>query len=129
MQVGQCAGGAGGGLIGVRDRRGGDQRLHMRQEPGLQQSGGLGAQPRDPPVGYRESQQRVEHPPRAAYRQEMAHVSHAARALTRGPYWTRPVATPGAVASVVVPQPRQVRDFTRCSVTYGRGGGGATSNT
>src|SRR4249919_2107861 len=58
-----------------------------------------------------------------------AHVSHAARALTPGPYWTRPDATAGAVASVTVPHPPQVRDCTRCSVTYGRGGGGGTSNT
>jgi hypothetical protein len=45
------------------------------------------------------------------------------------PYWTRPDARPGAVASVTVPHPSQVRDWTRCSVTYGRGGGGGTSNT
>ena len=41
VQLGQCAFGAGGGLIGVGDRRGGNQRPHMRQEPGLEQSGGL----------------------------------------------------------------------------------------
>ena len=71
VQVGQRACGAGGGLIGVGDRRGGDQGPHMRQEPGLEQSGGLGTQPGDPPGGHREPQQRVEHPSRAAYRQEM----------------------------------------------------------
>ena len=51
-----------------------------------------------------------------------AHVSHAARALTPGPYWTRPAAPPGALASVAVPHPPQVRDCTRCSVTYRRCG-------
>jgi hypothetical protein len=71
VQVGQRAGGAGGGLIGVRDRRGGDQRPHVRQEPVGQQPGGLGAQPGDPPVGHREPQQRVDHPPRAAHWKEM----------------------------------------------------------
>jgi hypothetical protein len=46
-----------------------------------------------------------------------AQVSHAALAFTPGPYWTRPETKPGTVASVTVPQPPQVRDCTRCSLT------------
>ena len=71
VQVAQRAFGAGGRLIGVGDRRGGNQRPHMRQEPGLEQAGGLSTEPGDPPGRHREPQQRVEHPPRATYRQEM----------------------------------------------------------
>ncbi len=56
-------------------------------------------------------------------------ANHAARAFTRGPYWTRPRGIPSAAASVIVPQPPHVLATTRCSVTCGRGGTGGTSNT
>ena len=60
VQVGQRACGAGGGLISVGDRRGSDQCPHMRQEPGLEQSGGLGTEPGDPPGRHREPEQCVD---------------------------------------------------------------------
>ena len=130
VQVGQRACGAGGGLIGVGDRRGSDQCPHMRQEPGLEQSGGLGTEPGDPPGRHREPQQRVEYPPRPAYRQEMRARQPRCPSLDSGAVLD-PARRDARVRSPqsMVPHPPQVRDCTRCSVTYGRGGGGGTSNT
>ena len=51
VDVGQCPGGASGGLIGVQHARGGQQRPHVGQERDLEQGGGTVTDPGHEPGG------------------------------------------------------------------------------